>query len=111
MVTKLNVPADWKGHSLTHSFTLSLSLVFEYMILRIFSCASPFPTAEWQIYLLLFGLFLASLMLFYIFFENSDSFWNFPQAPQKISTLFDGSDDMGSYSQSDDMALFGPLDM
>ncbi|XP_031475779.1 SEC12-like protein 1 [Nymphaea colorata] len=33
---------------------------------------------EWQIYLLLLGLFLASGVLFYAFFKNSDSFWNFP---------------------------------
>lgn len=45
MVTKLNVPADWK---------------------------------EWQIYVLLLALFLASAAVFYIFYENSDSFWNFP---------------------------------
>ncbi|KAJ6841109.1 SEC12-like protein 1 [Iris pallida] len=45
VVTKLNVPADWK---------------------------------EWQIYLLLLGLFLASAIVFYIFYQNSDSFWNFP---------------------------------
>eukprot|EP00262_Sarcandra_glabra_P008931 TRINITY_DN22881_c0_g1_i1.p1 TRINITY_DN22881_c0_g1~~TRINITY_DN22881_c0_g1_i1.p1 ORF type:complete len:382 (+),score=51.49 TRINITY_DN22881_c0_g1_i1:147-1292(+) len=45
VVTKLNVPADWK---------------------------------DWQIYLVLLGLFLASAILFYIFFENSDTFWNFP---------------------------------
>ncbi|KAL6494255.1 PHD finger containing protein Phf1 [Orobanche gracilis] len=38
----------------------------------------PADWKEWQIYLLLFGLFLASLVAFYIFFENSDSFWNFP---------------------------------
>ncbi|OAY71382.1 SEC12-like protein 1 [Ananas comosus] len=45
MVTKLNVPGDWK---------------------------------EWQIYLVLLSLFLASAILCYIFYENSDSFWNFP---------------------------------
>ncbi|KAF9674943.1 hypothetical protein SADUNF_Sadunf10G0180200 [Salix dunnii] len=45
VVTKLNVPADWK---------------------------------EWQIYLVLVGLFLASAIAFYFFFQNSDSFWKFP---------------------------------
>lgn len=45
VVTKLNVPADWK---------------------------------DWQLYLLLLGLFLASAVVFYIFFLYSDSFWNFP---------------------------------
>ncbi|KAF7820212.1 SEC12-like protein 1 [Senna tora] len=38
----------------------------------------PADWKEWQIYLLLLGLFLASAVIFYIFFENSDSFWNFP---------------------------------
>ncbi|XP_058110327.1 SEC12-like protein 1 [Magnolia sinica] len=33
---------------------------------------------EWQIYMLLLGLFLISAVLFYIFFQKSDSFWNFP---------------------------------
>ncbi|KAK0592285.1 hypothetical protein LWI29_016613 [Acer saccharum] len=74
VVTKLNVPADWK---------------------------------EWQIYLLLLGLFLASAIAFYIFFENSDSFWNFPRERQqpvraKIETILGDS-------QSDD--IFGPVDM
>ncbi|KAL0317284.1 UNVERIFIED_CONTAM: SEC12-like protein 1 [Sesamum angustifolium] len=40
----------------------------------------PADWKEWQIYLLLLGLFLASIIAFYIFFENSDSFWNFPVA-------------------------------
>ncbi|XP_051120225.1 SEC12-like protein 1 [Andrographis paniculata] len=40
--------------------------------------AVPADWKEWQIYLLLLGLFLASIVAFYIFFENSDSFWNFP---------------------------------
>lgn len=40
----------------------------------------PADWKEWQIYLLLLGLFLASIVAFYIFFENSDSFWNFPVA-------------------------------
>ncbi|TXG49394.1 hypothetical protein EZV62_025269 [Acer yangbiense] len=74
VVTKLNVPADWK---------------------------------EWQIYLLLLGLFLASAIAFYIFFENSDSFWNFPHERQqpvraKIETILGDP-------QSDD--IFGPVDM
>ncbi|KAF2295240.1 hypothetical protein GH714_032266 [Hevea brasiliensis] len=57
VVTKLNVPADWK---------------------------------EWQIYLLLVGLFLASALAFYIFFENSDSFWNFPlRRDQPARPMFD----------------------
>ncbi|ERN01285.1 hypothetical protein AMTRI_Chr03g146980 [Amborella trichopoda] len=38
----------------------------------------PADWKDWQVYLVLLGLFLASAVLFYIFFENSDSFWNFP---------------------------------
>lgn len=38
----------------------------------------PADWKDWQIYLVLLGLFLASAVLFYIFIENSDSFWNFP---------------------------------
>ncbi|XP_010267358.1 PREDICTED: SEC12-like protein 1 [Nelumbo nucifera] len=76
VVTKLNVPADWK---------------------------------EWQIYLLLLGLFLASAVAFYVFFENSDSFWNFPlsrnqPARPKIEGIFGDP-------QSSDEGIFGPLDM
>eukprot|EP00249_Psilotum_nudum_P025003 c29345_g3_i2 orf=1616-2209(+) len=33
---------------------------------------------EWQIYLLLTLMVLASAILFYMFFEYSDSFWKFP---------------------------------
>ncbi|KAG8390543.1 hypothetical protein BUALT_Bualt01G0094400 [Buddleja alternifolia] len=40
----------------------------------------PVDWKEWQIYSVLLGLFLASLVAFYIFFNNSDSFWNFPLA-------------------------------
>lgn len=38
----------------------------------------PKDWKEWQIYLVLLGLFLVSAVAFYIFFENSDSFWGFP---------------------------------
>ncbi|GKV34238.1 hypothetical protein SLEP1_g42627 [Rubroshorea leprosula] len=76
MVTKLNVPADWK---------------------------------EWQIYLLLIGLFLASAVAFYIFFQNSDSFWNFPspskQAARPKMELF------GDPQSDDQWSPFEPLDM
>ncbi|KAK4431067.1 SEC12-like protein 1 [Sesamum alatum] len=47
----------------------------------------PADWKEWQIYLLLLGLFLASIIAFYIFFENSDSFWNFPVAKDPSLTL------------------------
>ncbi|KDP45056.1 hypothetical protein JCGZ_01556 [Jatropha curcas] len=75
VVTKLNVPADWK---------------------------------EWQIYLLLVLLFLASAVAFYIFFENSDSFWNFPPgrdepARPKFQPILQDP------QSSDD--VFGPLEM
>ncbi|XP_075647137.1 SEC12-like protein 1 [Castanea sativa] len=74
VVTKLNVPADWK---------------------------------EWQIYMLLLGMFLASAVVFYIFFENSDSFWKFPKqaAKPKIGTI------LGDPQSSDDPNVWGPLDM
>ncbi|CAK9185712.1 unnamed protein product [Ilex paraguariensis] len=76
MITKLNVPVDWK---------------------------------EWQIYLLLLGLFVASAVAFYIFFENSDSFWNFPLGrdqptrPKIKAILRD--------PQSDDQDMWEPLDL
>ncbi|PSR98054.1 SEC12-like protein [Actinidia chinensis var. chinensis] len=75
--------------------------------------AVPADWKEWQIYLLLLGLFLASAVAFYIFFEKSDSFWNFPlardQPPSrpKIETILGDP-------QSDDQNIwgaFGPLDM
>lgn len=49
--------------------------------------AVPADWKDWQIYLLLLGLFLASLVAFYIFFENSDSFWNFPMAQNQAAQL------------------------
>ncbi|XP_057979879.1 SEC12-like protein 1 isoform X2 [Malania oleifera] len=79
VVTKLNVPADWK---------------------------------EWQIYLLLLGLFLASTVVFYIFFENSDSFWNFPL--RKTQPARPNIEAILGDPQSDDQNMwgpFGPLDM
>lgn len=74
MVTKLNVPTDWK---------------------------------EWQIYLLLLGLFLASAILFYVFFENSDSFWNFPDPSTrpKIETLHVDA------TSEEQWSSFGPVDL
>ncbi|PPR89390.1 hypothetical protein GOBAR_AA31303 [Gossypium barbadense] len=91
MVTKLNVPADWKG---IHLF-LSLSNYFTL-------------NSEWQIYLLLLGLFLASAVVFYIFFEKSDSFWNFPIVREQTRRNIDSF--LGD-AQSDDPNVFGPLDM
>lgn len=50
----------------------------------------PADWKDWQIYILLLGLFLASLVLFYFFFEYSDSFWNFPQAARTKINSFSG---------------------
>ncbi|RWW31005.1 hypothetical protein GW17_00004391 [Ensete ventricosum] len=47
--------------------------------IRDFLVCLHFILSEWQIYLLLLGFFMASLLVFYILYENSDSFWNFPQ--------------------------------
>lgn len=63
--------------------------------------------------MVLLGLFLASAVAFYIFFENSDSFWNFPlgrnqPARPKIEAIF------GDPQSSDDQNMwgaFGPLDL
>ncbi|KAG6765150.1 hypothetical protein POTOM_029168 [Populus tomentosa] len=82
VVTKLNVPADWKE-------TDPPSL----------SCA------EWQIYLLLVVLFLASAVAFYIFFQKSDSFWNVPSGRGQPGKQFEILDPQ--YSED----AFGPVDM
>lgn len=63
--------------------------------------------------MLLLGLFLASAVVFYIFFENSDAFWNFPLGkdqparPRFTPILTDpqSSDDQNSWNP------FVPLDM
>ncbi|KAK4800227.1 hypothetical protein SAY86_025592 [Trapa natans] len=65
----------------------------------------PADWKEWQVYLVLVGLFLASLVAFYIFYENSDSFWNFPlgrnqPARPKMGAIF------GDPQPSDDNAFF-----
>ncbi|XP_066396865.1 SEC12-like protein 1 [Miscanthus floridulus] len=38
----------------------------------------PADWKEWQVWLVLLALFLASAILFYVFYERSDTFWNFP---------------------------------
>ncbi|CAA6653738.1 unnamed protein product [Spirodela intermedia] len=38
----------------------------------------PADWKEWQVYLVLLGLFLVSLVAFYILHQHSDSFWNVP---------------------------------
>ncbi|KAI4346445.1 hypothetical protein L6164_007340 [Bauhinia variegata] len=71
----------------------------------------PADWKEWQIYLVLLGLFLASAVAFYLFFENSDSFWNFPLGrdqlarPKFTPILKDGQ------SSDDNWGPFGPVDM
>ncbi|XP_054819669.1 SEC12-like protein 1 [Prosopis cineraria] len=62
----------------------------------------PADWKEWQIYLLLVGLFLASAVLFYIFHKNSDSFWNFPMGPnQPARPMFDPSLSNSQFSDDD----------
>ncbi|XVE75489.1 hypothetical protein DITRI_Ditri12bG0097800 [Diplodiscus trichospermus] len=73
----------------------------------------PADWKEWQIYLLLLGLFLASAVAFYMFFEKSDSFWNFPLAKEQQQTRPKIDSFLGD-AQSDDPNMwnpFGPLDM
>ncbi|KAI8007422.1 SEC12-like protein 1 [Camellia lanceoleosa] len=69
---------------------------------------------EWgaMVYLVLLGLFLASAVAFYIFFENSDSFWNFPlgrdqPAKPRIEAIFGDpqSDDQNMWSSTDHLDL------
>ncbi|KAG7565383.1 WD40 repeat [Arabidopsis suecica] len=63
----------------------------------------PKEWKEWQIYALLFCLFMASVIAAYVFFENSDSFWRLPmgkdQKRPKIS-LFGGSSSTPSEDHS-----------
>ncbi|CAA3017246.1 SEC12 1 [Olea europaea subsp. europaea] len=69
----------------------------------------PADWKEWQIYVLLLGLFLASLLIFYIFFENSDSFWKFLKDQPLRSNIETNLGD----PQSDEQNMrgaFGPLD-
>ncbi|KAK3035022.1 hypothetical protein RJ639_033936 [Escallonia herrerae] len=100
-ITKLNVPADWKG---PHALLLhTLQHLFHFYIVK---CLI---SEEWQIYLLLLGLFFASAVAFYVFFKNSDSFWKFPlgkdqPARPTLGAILD--------PQSDDQwGAFGPLDL
>ncbi|KAL5569502.1 hypothetical protein UlMin_026077 [Ulmus minor] len=73
----------------------------------------PADWKEWQIYSLLLGLFLVSAIAFYIFMENSDSFWKFPLGKNqpggpKLKTFFtepQSSEDQNIFNP------FGPVDM
>lgn len=71
----------------------------------------PADWKEWQIYILLLGLFLASVVAFYIFFENSDSFWNFPLA--KDQSARSNIESFVGDPQSDDQkwGAYGPVDL
>ncbi|XP_010521738.1 PREDICTED: SEC12-like protein 1 [Tarenaya hassleriana] len=71
----------------------------------------PSDWKDWQIYLLLLGLFMVSAIACYIFFKNSDSFWNFPlgkgQTRPKVSFF-------GDSKPSDDQSKgnpFGPVEL
>ncbi|RDX66325.1 SEC12-like protein 1 [Mucuna pruriens] len=70
----------------------------------------PKDWKEWQIYLVLLGLFLASAVAFYIFFENSDSFWNFPLGKdQPARPRFKPV--LGDPQSYDDQNIWGPVDI
>uniref|UniRef100_A0A0E0LI06 Uncharacterized protein n=2 Tax=Oryza punctata TaxID=4537 RepID=A0A0E0LI06_ORYPU len=43
----------------------------------------PADWKEWQVWLILLSLFLVSAILFYMFYERSDSFWNFPMGQRQ----------------------------
>lgn len=67
----------------------------------------PADWKEWQIYLLLLALFLASGVVFYVFYENSDSFWNFPLGKDQPAKPFLKSVLSDSQSQfSDDQSVW-----
>ncbi|KAM7510297.1 hypothetical protein LguiB_009172 [Lonicera macranthoides] len=69
-----------------------------------------FSCVEWQIYLVLLGLFLALAIAFYMFFQNSDSFWKLSiardqTAQPKIEAI------LGDPQSEDQWGAFGLLDM
>ncbi|PNX90991.1 SEC12-like protein 1-like, partial [Trifolium pratense] len=68
----------------------------------------PKDWKEWQIYLVLLGLFLVSAVAFYIFFENSDSFWGFPTGKDQRPKFKPITRDPQSF---DDQNVWGPVDM
>ena len=60
--------------------------------------------------MLLISLFLASAVVFYIFYENSDSFWQFPLGrDQPARPRFDSFVGDSQSQSADDP--FGPVDM
>lgn len=91
-------------------FVLALTLTSQYLVSITFFFLF---CAEWQIYVLLLGLFLASVVAFYIFFQNSDSFWKFPLPSSQPGKPKIGAF-LGDPQSSDDQNMwneFGPLDM
>lgn len=103
VMTKLNVPADWKGRSLSLSLNIFGYGTFKFL-LQFLS-----KHAEWQIYALLLGMFLASAVAFYIFFQNSDSFWKVPVRNQPARPNIDTV--IGDPQSSDDQNVWGALDL
>ncbi|KAK6933472.1 WD40 repeat [Dillenia turbinata] len=69
----------------------------------------PADWKEWQIYLLLLGLFLASAVLFYLFHLNSDWFWQIPVRDHPKPNL--GSFIGDPEKSSDDQNVWGPVDL
>lgn len=60
--------------------------------------------------MVLLGLFIASAVAFYIFFENSDSFWKFPMGrDQPARPRFKPV--IGDPQSYDDQNYWGPVDM
>lgn len=68
--TVRSVEFSWNGRAL-----LSMSDEWAARVNPI-QCGSNWK--DWQIYLVLLTMIFVSAVLFYIFFEHSDSFWNFP---------------------------------
>ena len=93
MVTKLTVPKEWKGLLVAHTSLCNIYTFFVHLSKT--HVSDLLDVAEWQIYALLFCLFMASVVLAYVFFENSDSFWKLPmgkdQRRPKISLFGDSS--------------------
>lgn len=96
---------------LTGKVNLSLLPLLEVYDISVVAARNIIPClkfAEWQIYLLLVSLFAASAVVFYIFYENSDSFWQFPLGrDQPARPRFDSF--VGDSQYADDP--FGPVDM
>jgi prolactin regulatory element-binding protein len=66
-ITKLDVPADWRGNK--NTACLYVNSVPVLPLHRYFTRMSP--SAVWQIWLLLLSFFLASAVAFYTFFKHT----------------------------------------